>query len=424
MRHVRVTVSEESRERVIEVLEDADVEYTVTEETSDRGVSHVFTFPVRTDEVEGILDGLKETGVGEEGNGSIIITEAQAVVSEGFEEGDEVEEKDENSDERIARDELKATADGLSRSTRNYVVFTVVSAVVATAGMLQNSAAVVVGSMVIAPLIGPAMASSVGSVLKDDELFYNGVKTQFVGVGVAVASATVFAVLARLAVAPELDLLVVEQVAERVNPGLLALAVALGAGVAGALSLTSGASAALVGVMIAVALIPPAAVVGLGVAYERFAVAASAGVLVLVNLLSINLAALVVLWAKGYRPEKWYDEKPARRVTQKRVVALTLVVLVLSAFLVVSTVNERSRGEFEEDVEDHIEALDADADVEFAYSTGFFSSSPERVTVYTDEAEVGEVATAVSRTTDAAVEVVVVSREVERVQTTGSETTR
>ena len=290
--------------------------------------------------------------------------------------------------------------------------------------MLQNSAAVVVGSMVIAPLIGPAMASSVGSVLKDDELFYNGVKTQFVGVGVAVASATVFAVLARLAVAPELDLLVVEQVAERVNPGLLALAVALGAGVAGALSLTSGASAALVGVMIAVALIPPAAVVGLGVAYERFAVAASAGVLVLVNLLSINLAALVVLWAKGYRPEKWYDEKPARRVTQKRVVALTLVVLVLSAFLVVSTVNERSRGEFEEGVEDHIEALDADADVEFAYSTGFFSSSPERVTVYTDEAGVEEVATGVSRETDDTVEVVVVQREVERVQTTGSETTR
>ena len=422
MRHVRVTASDEVRDGVVEALEDADVEYAVTDETSDREVSHVFTFPVRTDEVEEILDALKEAGVGEKGNGTVVVSEVQAVVSEGFEEEDEDEE--DNGDERIARDELKATADSLSRSTSNYVIFTVVSAVVATAGMLQNSAAVVVGSMVIAPLIGPAMASSVGSVLKDDELFRNGIKTQFVGVGIAVASATAFSLLARFVVAPELNLLLVEQVAERVNPGLLALAIALGAGVAGALSLTSGASAALVGVMIAVALIPPAAAVGLGIAYERFAVAASAGVLVLVNLLSINLAALIVLWAKGYRPEKWYDEKPARRVTQKRVIALTLAVLALSAFLLVSTVNERSRVSFEDDVETYVEGLDPDADVEFTHTTGFFSSSPERVTVYADETDAEQVVEGVSRATDASVEVVVVNREVERVQTTGSGTTR
>jgi uncharacterized hydrophobic protein (TIGR00341 family) len=418
MRHVRVTTPADSRDAVVEVLEEADVEYSVTEETSDREVSDVFTFPVRTDEVEGILDALKDVGVGEEDRGNIVVSEAQAVVSEGFEEEDE--EEDDNGDERIARDELKATADSLSRSTSNYVVFTVVSAVVATAGMLQNSAAVVVGSMVIAPLIGPAMASSVGSVLKDDELFRNGVKTQFIGVGVAVASATAFALLARLVVAPELELLLVEQVAERVNPGLLALAIALGAGVAGALSLTSGASAALVGVMIAVALIPPAAAVGLGIAYERVAVAASAGVLVLVNLLSINLAALVVLWAKGYRPEKWYDEKPARRVTQKRVVVLVLAVVVLSAFLVVSTADDRENAAFEEDIEGYVEGLDGEARVEFAYETDFFSTTPETVTVYADGVTAGEVAERVSRATDASVEVVVVQHEVERAQTAGA----
>ncbi|MFW5984546.1 MAG: TIGR00341 family protein [Halobacteria archaeon] len=414
MRHVRVTASDEVRDGVVKALEEAEVEYAVTGETSDREVSHVFTFPVRTDEVEEILDSLKEVGVGEKGKGNVVVSEVEAVVSEEFEEE---EEEDENGDERIARDELKATAKGLSRSTLNYVVFTVVSAVVATAGVLQNSAAVVVGSMVIAPLIGPAMASSVGSVLKDDDLFWNGVKAQFVGVGVAVGSAILFALLARLLLAPEIDLLLIEQVTERVNPGLLALAIALGAGVAGALSITSGASAALVGVMIAAALIPPAAVVGLGVAYERFAVAASSGVLVLVNLLSINLAALVVLWAKGYRPEKWYDEKPARRVTQKRVVTLFAVVVVLSAFLVVSTVNERSRAGFEEEVENYVEGVDPNADIEFSYTTGFFSSSPERVTVYADGVTSDGVAERVSSVTDASVEVVVVQRETESAQT-------
>ncbi|MDY6780785.1 MAG: TIGR00341 family protein, partial [Halobacteria archaeon] len=86
------------------------------------------------------------------------------MVSEKFEERSEEsdeEDEEEGESERIARDELRATAEGLSRSTRNYVIFTVISAVVATAGLMTDSASIVVGSMVIAPLIGPAMASSV-----------------------------------------------------------------------------------------------------------------------------------------------------------------------------------------------------------------------------------------------------------------------
>jgi len=379
MRQIQVTTTAEERDAVAKVLEEAEVEYAVTGETSDRELSDVFTLTVGTDEVEDILDSLKDVGVGDEGKGKIVVSEVQAVVSEEFEEKKEEKEdsEDEGDGERIARDELKATAKGISRSTPNYVTFTVISAVVATAGMIENSAAVVVGSMVIAPLIGPAMASSVGSVIKDDKLFHDGIKTQFIGIGVAIASAAVFAFAVRLLVAPELELLAVEQIAERVNPGVLALAVALGAGVAGALSLTSGASAALVGVMIAVALIPPAAAVGLGVAYVRPGIAASAAILVFVNVLSINLAALVVLWAKGYRPEKWYDKKPARRVTQKRVVALVLIVGFLSVFLVASTVDDRARAAFEDDVEGYVEGLDETAEVEFTHTVGFFSTSPE-----------------------------------------------
>ncbi len=420
MRQIQVTTPAEKREAVVEALEEAEVEYTVTEEASGRELGDVFSFPVRTDEVEEILDSLKDIGVGGEGNGKIVVTEVQAVVSDEFEEKEkEKKTEDENGNgERIARDELKATAKGISRSTPNYVAFTVISAVVATAGMIENSAAVVVGSMVIAPLIGPAMASSVGSVLKDDRLFYDGIKTQFIGIGVAIASAAVFAFAVRLLVAPELELLMVDQIAERVNPGVLALAVALGAGVAGALSLTSGASAALVGVMIAVALIPPAAAVGLGVAYVRPKVAASASVLVFVNVLSINLAALIVLWAKGYRPEKWYDEKPARRITQKRVVALVLIVGFLSVFLVASTVDDRASAAFENDVEEYVEGVDETAEVEFTHTVGFFSTSPERVTVETREGlDPDEVAEAIERETGESVEVVVIRREIEFSQT-------
>jgi len=420
MRFVQVTASENKHDDVVRILNEAELDFTVVEEASDGGYSHVFSFPAKTDEVEGVLDSLRDAGVGGEGEGHIVVSEAQAIVSEEFEEEEEAEFEEEEEEEngsagRIARDELKATARGLSRSTPNYVVFTVVSAVVATAGLIQNSAAVVVGSMVIAPLIGPAMAASVGSVINDDELFRNGVRAQFIGVFLSIAAATVFALLARLVVAPELDLLLIQQISERVNPGVLALGIALGAGVAGALSLTSGASAALVGVMIAVALIPPAATVGLGIAYLRPAVAVSAFVLTMVNLLCISLASLVTLWAKGYRPEKWYEEKYARRATLKRVGILFVGVLVLTGFLVASTVDQRANASFENGVERVVESFDADATVEYEYSAGFFSASPERVTVHTGEGvSADELARGIEAETGESVEVVVVRQDVDR----------
>lgn len=419
MRSVQVTTTADKREKVAEILEEAGVDFSVVEEASDRRYSHVFSFPAKTDEVEGILDSLRDAGVGEEEKGHVVVSEAQAVVSEEFGEEEEDEgqgeEDDNGGSERIARDELKATARGLSRSTPNYVVFTIVSAVVATAGLIQNSPAVVVGSMVIAPLIGPAMAASVGSVINDDELFRDGVKAQFVGVFVSILAATAFALLARLVVAPELNLLLVQQIAERVNPGVLALGIALGAGVAGALSLTSGASAALVGVMIAVALIPPAATVGLGIAYLRPAIAGSAFVLTLVNLLCISLASLVTLWAKGYRPEKWYEEKYARRDTLRRIGILFIGVLVLTGFLVTATVDQRANASFEDEVERVVEGFDSEATVEYEYTTGFFSTEPESVTVHTREGVSADgVANSIETETGESVEVIVVRQEIER----------
>lgn len=420
MRLVQVTTPADKHDEVAEILKEAEVDFSVVEEASDRGYSHVFSFPAKTEEVEAILDSLRDVGVGDEGKGHVVVSEVQAVVSEEFEEEDEEEEESEEEEEdgssgRIARDELEATARSLSRSTPNYLIFTVVSAVVATAGLIQNSAAVVVGSMVIAPLIGPAMAASVGTVINDEKLFRDGVKSQFIGVFVSIAAATVFAVVARLVVAPELDLLLAQQIAERVNPGVLSLAIALGAGVAGALSLTSGASAALVGVMIAVALIPPAATVGLGIAYLRPAVAGSALVLTFVNLLSISLVSLVTLWAKGYRPEEWYEERYARRTTLKRVGVLLVGVLFLTGFLVVSTVDQRANASFENEVEGVVEGIDADASVEYEYSVGFFSAIPERVTVHTAE-DVGadELARRIESETSESIEVVVVRQEIDR----------
>ena len=321
------------REAVLALLDEEGIDYVVTDETSGREYTAVAYFPLPTSAVEPVLESLRGTGL--EREAYTVVLSAETVVSERFETLQEEYAEREESEERIARQELEARARDLAPSLPTYLVMTVVSAVIATAGLLLDSPATVVGSMVIAPLIGPAMSTAVGSVVDDADMFRRGVALQVLGVLLAVAAATGFAVFVRAVnlVPPGLDPLSLSEVEERLTPTFLSLAVAIGAGVAGAVSLTTGVSTALVGVMIAVALIPPAATVGIGVAYGEPALSVGSTVLVAVNVLSINLAALVVLWYSGYRPGRLFQRDDARAATLKRVAVLVAAIALLSVFL-------------------------------------------------------------------------------------------
>jgi uncharacterized hydrophobic protein (TIGR00341 family) len=332
VRLVQVTIPTGKRETVLELLDEEGIDYVVTDETSGRTYTAVAYFPLPTNAVEPVLEKLREIGL--EREAYTVVVSAETVESEQFDALKETYAEDTN-EERIARQELEARAEELAAALPTYVTMTVVSAIIATAGLLLDSPATVVGSMVIAPLIGPAMAAAVGSVIDDGELFRRGIGLQVLGIVLAVISATVFALFVQTAnlVPPGLDPLTLSEVEERLSPSVLSLAVALGAGVAGAMSLMTGVSAALVGVMIAVALIPPAATVGIGLAYGVPSLAVGSAVLVAVNVLSINLAALVVLWYGGYRPEQFFRHDRAKIATLKRVAALVGAIALLSVFL-------------------------------------------------------------------------------------------
>jgi uncharacterized hydrophobic protein (TIGR00341 family) len=318
---------------VLSVLDDEGIDYVLTDETSGRRYIGVVYFPLPTSAVEPVLERLREVGLDDQAY--TVILEAETVVSRRFDQLKAEYAADEETTERIAREELQARAEDLASSWPTYIVMTTVSAIIATAGMLLDSPATVVGSMVIAPLIGPAMATAVGSVVDDDGLFRRGFRMQVVGMALVIVAAAVFAkAVDVLNVIPVgLDPTTIGEVRERLQPDFLSLAVALGSGIAGAVALTSGVSTALVGVMIAVALVPPAATVGLGIAYGDPSMIISSGVLAIVNGLSINLAALLVLWYAGYRPERFFHVAEARAATIRRVAFIVAIIALLSVFL-------------------------------------------------------------------------------------------
>jgi len=389
VRLVQITIPAGKRETLLSVLDDEDIDYIVADETSGREFSAIAYIPLPTNAVEPTLDSLREAGLDDDA--FTVILEANSVVSRRF-EALEAEYAEEEDEDRIARDELVTAAAELAPSTRTYIIMTVVSAVIATAGLLLNSAAVVVGSMVIAPLVGPAMATSVGTVVNDDEMFLRGVRLQILGLVLAIGAAFVFAFVVRhIHLVPPLeDVTTITEIGERVAPDFLTLVIAIGAGVAGIVSLTTGVSAALVGVMIAVALIPPAATVGIGLAWGQPLVSLTSGVLVLVNVLSINFSALVVLWYKGYRPQHWFWTDDARRDTLKRGAVLAVAIVLLSGFLGGVTWDSFQRATTEQqiqnDVDDAIAAFDSShsldrLDVEVTYTSAVPFQEPERIVV-------------------------------------------
>jgi uncharacterized hydrophobic protein (TIGR00341 family) len=359
VRLLQISIPAGKREAVRAALDDEGLDYVLSDETSGREVAAVAYIPLPTVAVEPVLERLREVGIDE--STYTVVLDVRTVVSRDFERLEERYTETEDR-ERIAREDLVAAAEDLVPSVSTFLVMTVVSAVIATAGLLLDSPAVVVGSMVIAPLIGPAMATSVGTVVVDDEMFTRGVKLQVVGVVLSVASAAAFAWFVRTVnlVPPVLDVTTIPEVRERLAPDFLSLVVAIGAGIAGSLSLTAGVSSALVGVMIAVALIPPAATVGIGIAWGRPMVSVGSGVLVLVNLLSINLAALLVLRYSGYRPTDWFQLEAARGATIRRVSVMAVAIVLLSVFLGGVTYDAYQSASTEADVRDAVTGTLAD----------------------------------------------------------------
>ncbi|MFC7202771.1 TIGR00341 family protein [Haloferax namakaokahaiae] len=353
MRLVQVLVPTGKRNAVVETLEAEGIDYAISEETSGRGFAAVVTFPLPKVAVEPVLEHLREAGI--ERDAYTVVTNAETVVSKRFDELQEKYDESDRNGDRIAREELASAADDLAPSMRTFLTMTIISVLVATAGLLLDSPAVVVGSMVIAPLMGPAMAASVGTVVDDDKLFVRGVKLQATGGFVAVSAATLFALLLKTTGAVPLsgaEVFAIPEISERLSPDVLALVIALGAGAAGALSLSSGVSTALVGVMIAAALVPPTAVVGIGLAWGSPESVVGSAILVLVNFLSINFVAIAVLWQQGYRPERLFRRSNAQRTTLIRITALGVGLLVLSSFLGAVTYSTYQNAGFQADAQD------------------------------------------------------------------------
>jgi len=218
--------------------------------------------------------------------------------------------------------ELREAMSEAARPGANFFVLIVLSSVIATLGLLLSSAAVVIGAMLVAPLMSPILGFSLGIVLGDIRLTRLSIEAMFEGV----ASALVIAVLIAM-MSPIKGL--TEEIMMRTQPTLLDLVIAMASGMAGAYALSrEEVGAALPGVAIAAALMPPLSVTGIGLALGEPEVAGGAFLLFVANIAAISLAGVLVFIVLGVRPQTWQPETQ-RRIRQG-LIGFVLLMLVIA----------------------------------------------------------------------------------------------
>lgn len=193
---------------------------------------------------------------------------------------------------------LQTRMKSISKLSIDFVVLLGGSTMIATLGLFQNSPAVIIGAMIIAPLMRPLVGLSLATLTGDTRLLLRACLTLIVGTMVGAGIATVMALFVRsLELTPE--------ILGRTHPTLLDLGVALFAGAVGAYCQANEKLAdTMAGVAIAVALVPPLSVVGIGLAFNATAVWSGAALLYATNLIGITVAGAVVFLIMGYTPLK------------------------------------------------------------------------------------------------------------------------
>lgn len=323
MRELHVRVSEEDEEAVVSALDEEEIEYTTIED--DGGIHLFFTLP--TAATSGVLDELLEV----DEDSYTVMTGVEFAQSPNL---TDLQERYAGSLRQLSKWELQAKIREIQWPYQLYYAGTLLSVIAATAGLLLDQPALLIGAMIIAPQASSALAAPAGMVLGDWELFTASIREQALGLGLAMVGAGAFAWVVRSAgfVPPSLSITGLELVGFRLAPSLLSTVGAVVAGVVGAFGYTTEQSSALIGVMITAALIPAAAAVGLAAAWGMALFAFGAFLLLLVNVLAINVGAFVTLVAMGYRPTWNTGDRslrasiPARRRTT--VYAMLAAVLV------------------------------------------------------------------------------------------------
>lgn len=291
--------------------------------------SSVIRILMEADKTESLTDTFTDKFSGTDGF-RIMLFSVEATLphpeTEKEEEADKSEDDSKRNRGRISREELYADLNTGSELDWVYIAMVILSTLVAGVGLIRDDVAVIIGAMVIAPLLAPNVSMALAATLGDPELGWRSFKTNLAGLLASLAVAFIMGLTLQFTLESE-------QLVNRTMVNFGDITIALAAGSAGVLAFTRGVPAAIVGVMVAVAVLPPLVVTGLllGSGYTFLAIGAM--ILTFSNLICINLAGILTFLVQGIRPRTFWETQKAKNAT-RAAVAIWFALFVILAIII------------------------------------------------------------------------------------------
>ncbi|REJ05763.1 TIGR00341 family protein [Halobacillus trueperi] len=300
--------------------------YWVSSESEERMLVRIL---VQKNEVEEILNYLEEVSNVVEGFETLLIPVQTYISKETIHEETKEEKAQEDDEEeksrllRASRHELMNAAEKNSHITMNYSLLILLSAIVATVGIIKDSEAVVIGAMVIAPMIGPVISVAFFAILGDYKGLGQSAVSSLYGIAIVLFISIAFGYFTDVGMENA-------QYLDRTKVTLIDIPLGVASGAAGALAFLNRLSGNLVGVMVAVALLPPSVAMGMSIGDGSMTAAYGAFLLVTVNIMSILLAAVSIFSISGIRPVRWDEVQRANVSRPLSIVFVIIIVLILA----------------------------------------------------------------------------------------------
>ncbi len=323
-RQLEIYIPESHKDVVIECL-DRRSGTGIWRELMEDGLFHV-AFLVPAEESEPILDELEDLLSGVEGFRIVILPVEASIPRPDEDESRKRRAGLISKTPRVSREELYADLIETVRLNWVYILLVVLSTLVAAVGLIRDSVAVIIGAMVIAPLLGPNVGLSLATTLADSSLAKKAFKSLIAGIGLSLILSIVLGFFLKFDPAHI-------EIASRTKVSFGDIVIALASGSVGALAFTTAIPTMLVGVMVAVALLPPLVVLGLLIGAGYYVEAWGAFLLLFTNLICINLSGVLTFYFQDVRPLTWWDAEKARKATS-RAILIWIILLIVLAILV------------------------------------------------------------------------------------------
>jgi uncharacterized hydrophobic protein (TIGR00341 family) len=234
-------------------------------------------------------------------------------------------QQDENKSKRvnrISREELYEDIKQVVDFSWVYLLLIALSCIVAANGLIRNSPAMVIGAMVIAPILGPNVGLALATTLGDRVLMKRSLKSIMYGFSLGMILSILMGSV--LEINPD-----VYEINSRTTVSFADIALGLAAGVAGCLSFTRGISAAVIGVMVAVALLPPMVATGLLIGNGMYDLAIGAGLLTVTYIICVNLAGVLTFLLQGIKPQSFRKKREGEELSRYAIIIWAALLLLL-----------------------------------------------------------------------------------------------